>query len=851
MRLAWRLLLRDWRAGELRVLLAALVVSVMSITSVGFLADRARLALERDVHTLLGGDLLLQSDHPPPTEWRLEAVGLGLRVAESRRLVSMARTGRGDVQAAQLVSLRAVDEGYPLSGRIQISTGLPSPAGGGAGGEGGGRTGRLANATRTEINHGPAPGTVWADSRFFDLTGARVGDPIELGDTRFTLVARLDAEPDRGLVQFDLAPRVMMRLEDLPATGLVQEGSRVNYQFHLAGGKKAVAAYRAWLSPRLQRGQQLQGLDNARPELRSGLDRAQRFFGLAALLAVVLAATAMHLAARRYVSRHLDGYAVMRCLGATQARLVGLFGGQLLLLGALGGGLGGLLGYAAQALLGRVMGELLGADLPAPSPLPALQGWLAGYLLLLGFALPPLWRLKRVPALRVLRREALPLESGALILSLAGLAVLAALLVWQTGDARLAAWTLGGFLAAGLTFTLIGLVLLRLLGRLGRGAGSFAWRYGLASLGRRAAANGVQTAALALGLTALLLLAFTRGDLLDAWRGKTPADAPNRFIINIQPEQRDALGAWFTGRGLAVPELYPMVRGRLLAINGRPVVPEDYPEDRARRLAEREFNLSYMAGLPGHNRLTAGRWFGGADLAGGALSVETGIAQTLGIRLGDRLTWSVAGETFSAPVTNLRAVDWDSMRVNFFVITTPALLRDMPASYLTSFHLPADRAKDLNGLVRELPNLTVIDTTAILTQALDWMERLVGAVQTVFLFALAAGVLVLYAALVSTRDERLREAALLRALGAARPQLRGALLAEFAVLGLLSGLLASTAAAAIGAVLAARVFELDYAPDPWLWLAGPALGLGCVALNALAGLRTVLNAPPMVSLREG
>jgi putative ABC transport system permease protein len=843
MSLAWRLLLRDWRAGELRVLLAALVVSVLSITSVGFVADRARLALERDVHTLLGGDLLLQSDQAPPAEWRAQALRHGLRVAESWRLVSMARVG----EAAQLVSLRAVDAGYPLSGRLRLT--LPSPAsGGGAGGEG------KSPPLPQEVTHAPARHTLWADQRFLDLTGARLGDPVELGDARFTLAARLDAEPDRGLAQFDVAPRLMLHLDDLAGTGLVREGSRVGYQLHLAGADRAVATFRAWAAPRLQRGQQLQGLDNARPELRSGLERAQRFFSLAALLAVVLAATAMHLAARRYVARHLDGYAVMRCLGASQARLAGLFSGQLLLLGGLAGLLGGLLGYAAQGVLARVLGGLLGTDLPAPSALPALQGWLAGFLLLLGFALPPLWRLRQVPALRVLRRDALPLGQSTLALGLAGLAALAGLTLWQTGDARLAAWVLGGFLAASLVFYLLSLAGLGLLGRLtaGREGGgqAFALRYALASLRRRARGNALQVTALALGLTVMLLLAFTRGDLLDAWQAKTPPDAPNRFVINIQPEQRDAVRTWFAGQGLPVPELHPMVRGRLTAINGRPLTPESYPDDRARRLAEREFNLSYRADLPSHNRLHSGRWIGPGDPPGGALSVETGIARTLGIRLGDRLTWEVAGETFSAPVTSLRDLDWDSMRVNFFVITNPGLLRDTPASHLTSFHLPAARAQALNGLVRAFPNLTVIDTSAILEQALDWMRRLVTAVQAVFLFALAAGVLVLYAALVSTRDERLREAALLRALGADRPRLRAALLYEFALLGGLAGTLAAVAAAAIGAILAQRVFELDYSPDPWLWLAGPALGLACVALNALAGLRAVLNAPPMVSLRE-
>ena len=826
MKLVLRFFLRDWRAGELTALTLALLVAVASITSVGFFADRVRQALTLNAHQLLGGDLLVSADQPMPAHFRDEAVARGLHTAEAMAFISMARGPSG----AQLSAVKAVGAGYPLRGRLRIAT--------------------TPDTADTEVDHGPPPGSVWVDPRFVSLTAVGTGDRLDLGDSNLPVAAILTHEPDRGMSFLNLAPRVMMHLEDVPATGLVQPGSRIRYQLYVAGETAAVKAYRAWISERLGRGQQVQGLEDARPEVREGLDRAQTFLGLTALLAVILAAVSVHLATRRYVERHYDGYAVMRCLGAGQARLASLFGGQFLLLGAVAGGLGCILGYGAQAVIGLMLGDLLGTDLPAPSPLPALQGFVTGYVLLLGFAVPPLLQLKAVPALRVLRREAGMPRARPLLVYATGITALAALLVWQTGDSRLAAYALGGFGVAFVLFALAGLGVLHLVSRFGRHAG-FAWRYGLANLRRRSRTNTVQIVSLALGLTAILLLAFTRGDLLEAWQARTPPDAPNRFVLNIQPEQRQAVLEFFRSQGLPTPELYPMVRGRLMAINDRPVRAEDYAEERTRNLVEREFNLSHMTVPPRHNAVIGGRWFGSEDLARGALSIEAGIAKTLNVKLGDRLTWSVAGETFSAPVTSVRKLDWDSMQVNFFVITTPALLDGMPTSYITSFHLDETRTAAMTGLVRAFPNLTVIDTSAILQQALNLMERMVAAVQLVFLFALGAGVLVLYTALMSSQGERTREAALMRTLGASRAQVAAAQRTEYLAIGLLSGSLAAVGAVAIGAVLASRVFQFErYVPDPWIWAAGPALGLLCVAINAWLGARAALNAPPMTVLRQ-
>jgi len=825
-RLALRMLLRDWRAGELHVLGLALVVAVMSVTSVGFFADRVRLALTSEAHQLLGGDLLVRADHPLDAQYRDEARARGLRIATAATFISMARAE----DAAQLVGIKAVSEGYPLRGRLHIA---PAP-----------------NAPDAAVEGIPAPGTIWVDERLLPALGKQVGDTIELGDARLRIDAILTIEPDRGVSFFNLAPRVMMNDADVPATGLIQVGSRVNYAFYVAGGRTAVKAYENWAEPRLGRGERLQNLDESRPEIRQSLDRAQRFLGLTALLAVVLAAVAIGLSTQRYTHRHLDSYAVMRCLGATQRRLTHLFAWEFLALGIIACALGCVLGYFAQQVLAATLAGLVGGtgDLPAPTLLPALQGYVTGLVLLLGFALPPLLQLKNVPALRVLRRDVGMPEQSAMLAYGLGLASLSALLIWQAGDLKLGSYVVGGFLAAFLLFAAAGWFGLRGLARLGA-HGPLAWRYGMASLRRRSRSNTIQILSLSLGLTAILLLSFTRNDLIDAWRDRTPVDAPNRFVLNIQPDQRQPVLDFFTDHGLPAPQVYPMVRGRLMAINGEPVDVERY-EDRDRRMVEREFNLSYMTTLPGHNQVSRGRWFDEVALQSGALSVESGIAKRLGLDVGDVLTWSVGGESFSAPITSLRDLNWDSMEVNFFVITTPALLERFPTSYITAFHLPGEQGALMHELTQRFPNLTVVDLSSILRQALSIMERVVSAVQFVFIFALAAGVLVLYSALLATQDERIREAAVMRALGATRAQVRLAQRAEFLALGLLAGALAAPGATAIGYTLAWGVFEFPYDMNGWVWLAGPALGLLCVGFNTWAGTRAALSQPPIAALRE-
>ncbi|HEX5802887.1 MAG TPA: FtsX-like permease family protein, partial [Azospira sp.] len=765
------------------------------------------------------------ADHRWPASFADEATRRGLMVAETRAFPSMVvHDGR-----AQLSEVKAVSPGYPLRGGLRLAPAL--------------------NAADAPVAGIPPAGQVWVDERLAASLALAVGDTLAVGRTQLAVAGVLTLEPDRGVNFFSVAPRLLMNLADLEATGLVQVGSRVAYRLLLAGEAKAVRDFQRWAETRLERGEQIEDARNGRPEIRTALERAQRFLGLSALLTVVLAAVAVALAARRYSQRHLDPCAVMRCLGATQSFLLRVYLTQFAALGLIASLVGCGLGYLGHFALHAWLANLLTAPLPPPSWLPAGQGMAVGLLLLFGFAVPPLLQLRRVPTIRVLRREFGP-PAGALVGGyLVGLAALAGAMFWVAGEMVLGAWVVGGFVGALVVFALVARGAIRLAASLRGGAhaaAGFGWRYGLANLERRALGSVVQIVALAIGLMALLLLTATRGDLLDAWRRAMPADAPNRFLVNVQPEQKAAVDRFLREAGVTA-ELAPMVRGRLSRLNGREVGVADYEDDRARRLIEREFNLSWRAELPPGNTVTRGRWFTAAEPRGA--SVEEGLAKTLGIAVGDRLQFTIAGEPVAVEVVNLRKLDWDSMRVNFFVLTPPGVLEAYPASYITSFYLADDRAGVVDALVREFPNLTVIDVAAIVRQLQSVLDQVAQSVQFIFLFTLAAGLVVLYAALGTAFEERRYELAVMRSLGARREQLRRALLAEFALVGGLAGAIAALGAAVVGQVLAAKAFNFEVALSFWPL---PAAVVGGAALVTAAGwlaARRLLGSPPLQVLR--
>ncbi|MEW6165937.1 MAG: FtsX-like permease family protein [Pseudomonadota bacterium] len=813
LRLTLRMLARDLRAGELTVLAVALVLAVAALTGVGFLADRVQRAVEDEAHQLLGGDLLLTADHPWDDSFRAAARARGLALAETVAFPSMVAT----VQGVQLAEIKAVSPEYPLRGALRVAPRLNVPD-------------EVAQgAART-----PASGTVWPDERLAAALAAEPPARLKVGAVELGVAAILTFEPDRGINPFSIAPRLVLPLADLARTELIQPGSRARWRLHLAGDAGAVAGFRDWAAKRLKRGERIEGLDDARPEIRNIIERAQRFLRLAALLSVVLAAVAVGLAARRYMQTHLDACAVMRCLGASERQILWVHGGEFILLGLAATLAGGLLGWLVQASLHALLAGLVASELPAPGPLPWLQGFAVCVVLVAGFVLPPLLRLKAVPTVRVLRREWGHVAPLSVVSYLAGMACLAALMFWMAGEPRLGAVVLGGFMVAVAVFALLGRLLLAAVARLARGAGG-GWRIGLANLRRRSGATLAQVVALALGLTTLLLLTFARNDLLAAWQTRVPPDAPNRFVINIQPGQQAAVSDFFVARGLPPPRLEPMVRGRLTHVNGRAVAPRDFVDERAQRLVEREFNLSARDDLPPGNAIVAGLWHGRNGMQGGIhFSVEKGLADTLNLHIGDELRYEIAGEPLSGRIGSLRQLDWDSMRVNFFVIGPRGSLDGQPTSYITSFYLPPGQAPAIDALVRQFPNLTVIDVAALLRQLQDTLDQVVNAVQLVFGFALLAGLTVLVAALQASAAERRHELAVLRALGARQGQLRRALFAEFAAVGAVAGLLAGGVATVFGAVLARWVFQLDYVPGGGLLLIGALAGTAGVAAAGLA-----------------
>ncbi len=817
--LHWRAALRD---PGLRLLIAAVLVAVAALSSVAFFADRVERALVEQGAALLAADLVVEHPEPIPQAWRDQAERLGLRQARSLGFPSVIIIDERPL----LVQVKAVEPPYPLHGRLQVDT----PAG--------------------RVERPPALGTAWLEGRLRDRLAATIGvSEVELGELRLRAAGTLIDEPDRGGNLFRLAPRLMVHYDDAVRSGLLGPASRVRYGLMLAGDAKQVDRMRAWLADRLSPGSGLVGFENARPELRVALDRARRFLSLAALCASLLAGVAILLATRRYVDRALDGAAVLRTLGMSARAVLHWHLGQLLAVVLVATLLGSLLGLLGQQGLVALLGNWFGDTLPAPGPRPMLVGLLFGLSLAVGFALPTLLRIGRVPPLRVLRREmAAPGLKTWLVWLLAG-AVFFGLMVWQVQDLRLAAWMALALLVALVVLTLAGWLLLRLLSPMRRAGGSAA--LGLAALVRYPHLTLLQLSGFGLGITLLLLLTVVRIDIVDTWQRSLPETAPNHFLINLQPEERTDFAAMLEARDVPNSGLHAMTRARLVAIGDRAVLPEAYTNTRARRLAAREFNLGFGAEMQADNQIEAGRWWSDTAPAAPEFSVEQGIADTLGIQLGDTLTFDVAGQRVEAPVTSLRSVAWDSFNVNFFVVGSPAAAADLPVTYLTSFYLEQATQGLTVDIVRAFPAVSVIDVRPIMHQVREIMERGARAVEMVFLFTLIAAGLVTIAAAQVSRDERAREVAVMRTLGASRRRLLAAVLAEFGLLGLLGGGLAALLASASGYLIAVELFGLPGRVSAETWWFGVVAGTLVVALVGWLATRRLLNVPPIRVLNAG
>ncbi len=816
---------RDVRSGELAVLFGALVVAVAALTAVGFFTSRVSQAIRAQAGEVLAGDLRLESGRSPSPRYEAEARSRGLAVAHLTSFPSVVYAG----DVSQLATVFGADAAYPLRGQLKIAA--------------------VPYGSAHPVSGIPAPGEAWADSRLLARLAVPVGGRLRLGALSVRVTAVLDYRPDQGTGLADLAPTILINGADLARSELLGPGSRATWSLLYAGPPAAVDAYAAWLRTQKSAAERLTDAGESSEQMKSATERSGRFLNLAALVTVLLAAVAVAMAARRYASRRLDLVALLKSLGASQRFVLGTTLTELVLVGLCGAVAGTVLGFGAESGLAWLVRGLLKTELPPPSLLPAWLGLGTAATMLVGFALPPLLQLRRVPPARVLRHDLAPppLRWGLPYLAAAG--ALAALLYALVRDPRLVGYAVGGLFASALVLGAAGTLLVRVT-RSVRGGAGIAWRYGLANVARRGRESVVQIVAFGLSLTVLLLLALVRNDLIDEWQRSLPPGAPNHFLINIPPADAGPLAEFLTGHGVAAPVLAPWVRARLVAVNGVPMQARMPRSDRGRAFAEREQNLSWAEALPPDNRVVEGAWWQHPDPAQPQVSVATEFQEELGLKVGDRLGFDVAGESIVATVANVRKVRWDGFRPNFFLLFAPGVLDASTGTFMTSVHLDAAQRPALAELVRRFPSVTVIDVAALLGEVRRIMDRAAVAVEYVFGFTLVAGLAVLFAAIQSTRDERRYESAILRTLGASRRTVLYGVAAEFTALGLLSGVLAASAASAIGWLIASRLFGLHYAFDWTVWLGGLLAGALIVGVAGTFATRRVVQSSPMRSLRD-
>lgn len=824
MKLAWSQTRSLWRAGALRVLVFALVLAVSAITAVGFFTERVESALSQQGALLLGGDLAVLADHEIPSGFVEQAQQQGLDSVKTYEFPSMVVA----VELSQLVEIKAVDQGFPLRGDLTLGAAITD-------------AGKV-------VREAPASGEAWIEPRLANMLDLKVGDQLEVGEKNLLISAILLREPSRGGDMFSFAPRLMMNAQDLPATKLIQYGSRVKYQLLLSGNLKQVELYQQRMESQLGRGERMEDLRNARPEIKLALDKAGQFLGLSAMVSVILAMAAMLLSSMPYVRQSLDTFALMRCFGAVQRTVLAVLALQTILIALLSAFIGAAIGYLAQMGIAKLAGSLFVEALPPASWFPVVVGCAASLAMMMAVVLPHAWQMRKLTAMNILRRETLVQPISAQAKYLPAAVVMAAMIFWQAQDVKIAVSTMLAMLALCLVVLMFayGLVFLaRTVIRLTpQHKMASTMLLGVQGLKTRLALSTVQTIGFSMGLMVLMLLALIRGDLIHNWQASLPEDAPNRFIINIQPDQINGIKTFFSGQHISDTAVLPMVKGRLVKINDEIVKSTQWQEDRARRLAEREFNLSWSENMQSDNKLVAGRWWQPAEHGQPYLSLEQDLAKTLGIQLGDKLTFDVAGNPLTLTVTSLRKVDWDTMRANFFAVTPPGVLDDFSASYISSFHLPLGADLSLNQLVKQYPNLTVIDIAALMQQVRGIMLKMSSTVEYVFVFSLITGVAVLYAALVATRAERVAEATLMRVFGASRRQVSIAYFTEFVLIGFAAALVATVAANVLAYYLSVKVLEIAFQFNFALAATAMLMATTAIPLAAWLGLRGFLNVPP-------
>lgn len=819
----WRFLKRQIRSGELNVLCLSLILAVSAASCVLFFSTRLDATLQSQASELIAADLVLTTDSPISKSFTNETDSLKLQTAKSARFQSML-IGKDDAVLAQI---HAVESSFPLRGNSKIEE---------------------TAGVEKSVSASPKANEIWLDDRLMERLNAHQGDTIQLGDKTFTIKAKLIEEAGSGIDLFNLLPKASINLSDLEATGLVQEGSRIRYHLFVSGSPSSLSKVSVFFNENLPRGAKLEDVSSARPEVKTALSRAKLFLGLSTSLSVILSIAALSLACRRYLSRHTSQVAIMRALGASNAYVLRLFLWQFILLGIFGGVLGSLIGFGIQEALLLNMQSLFNLKNIAPT-----SWWLflsvpvASTLLLLALILPHLFSLKSLPAVAVLRQD-LPLPKKQVLSALALIFVLIASCSLQIGDFTLSWQFLLGLSGLFIILSLISIGFLYVCKKLPTLGNSFL-RQGCSNLARRPLLSLLQIISLSVSLLALLTVTLVKDDLLSAWEKHIPDQAPNQFVLGIQQDQLPALNAFFEQKGMTAPTFSPMTRARLTHVNNQELDTTKYEDERARRLAEREFNLSWSDSLPTHNQLSSGRFWQPNDKTP-AFSLEDGLAETLHLKIGDVLTFDIAGQDYSAPVTNLRKVNWDTFQVNFFALGNNAWLKDAPASYISSFYLPPEQKNFINDASKDFPNISFIDVGAVLGEVKNIITQLSTAINAVFVLCLVASLMVLWASLLSAKDERLFDMALMRSLGASNRYLRISLLYELLIVGAFSGFLAGALALGLNVYIGNVLLDLPPKLNILLPLIGLILGALCATISGYPILKSVLKISPSHILKQ-
>ncbi|MCK7460540.1 ABC transporter permease [Idiomarina aminovorans] len=809
-KISFRLLKHELRRGELTIMALAIILSVTAVLSLSIFSDRLQAGLTERSSEFLAADRVLSSRRDIPQDWLDQAGQMNLKTAWKVVFNSMAFAG----EKMTLVDVKAVSDGYPLRGELEIAD-QPFEQG-------------------DVVDGLPAEGEAWVASQLFQALRLEIGDDIEVGNSSFKVTKVVTYEPDVGFSVFTDSPNVIIRHSQLEATGLIQPGSRVRFNVLMAGENSNINAYEDWLLPRLNDDtHSWRSIDDGDTPLARSLNRAERFMMLASLLGVVLAATAVAVAAQRYCQRNYDVVAIFKTLGASRQQIRRIFMLHLLLLTAASVAIGMALGWVIQYLVIEWVAQRLDATLPQAGWQPYLLAGATGVISAVMFTLYPLFRLVSIPPLRVLHRQ---LTAGNAVRwlqwVLSGGTIYALLVIYSQQWWLSTALFAGGAVAAVVLLGL-GRLFISASRKAGMQAGS-SWRLAMAGLQRRAAANSVQMLSFSTAIMLLLIVIVLRNDLLEDWKNQLPTDAPNYFAINIAQDNVDDMQSMFERENISSTDLYPVVPGRLTHINNEKLLTEVTKEDsddnetEGREGIGRELSLTWGDNIPPNNELTAGQWWN--DNAEPQVSVELLVAERLDIKVGDELRFNLGGEEFTVPVTSLRKADWNTLQPNFYMIFNTSTLEDFPATYITSFRLDEDRKSELYQLFKPFPQTSLIDLDAMINQIREVIGQVSLAIVFVLVLVIIAGALVLVAQVQASMEERQKELVILRTLGAPGKLLSRSITYEFLVLGAISGFIATLAMEISLFILQNQVFNMTPVFHWKLWLLGPVFGAAVVAI---------------------